>query len=385
MAHVDNLRRHFPSLRHVTYLNTGTCGPIPDVAVEKMQSVLIQQLQEGRLRENYFGALGKVKQEVREQLAVLFEAGADNFALTGSTTQAVNIVVWGLPLQAGDEIVFTDDLHPSALVPLALLKQRKDVVLRCVSASGTSDDILSAYRHAMTSKTRLVVSTQVSYQTGVRMPVEAIAKVAREAGAWCLVDGAQGAGAEFLSLGKSHIDFYAFPGQKWLCGPDGTGGLYIRTGLLSVLDMTYAGMASLRDELSYNPSGTFLPAESARRYEYEKADLLNWSGFLETLKFMRVQVGWEYVFTRIQGLSGQLMDQLLDISHVNLFTPRDARAGIISFHLDHVDARVFVEAAKERNIDVRLVPEQNLVRVSTGFYNSEDEIQRLVNVVASMK
>lgn len=383
MAHVDNLRRHFPSLRHITYLNTGTCGALPDVTVERMKEVLMEQLQEGRLRNNYFNAIARVKQEVREQLASLFQVHPDNFALTENTTQAMNIVLWGLPFQPGDEIVYTDELHPSALIPIFLQKQRRGVVLKRVSARGTTDEVIAHVQSAISKRTRLVVCTHVCYQTGQRMPIEAIARVAHKSGVYTLVDGAQGAGTEPLDLAATGVDFYAFPGQKWLCGPDGTGALYVHSEHLSILDMTYAGVASLGSEQAYDSTGYFLPATHASRYEHARSDLLNWTGFLESLKFMRVQVGWDYVFTRIQGLSGQLLDELLNIPGATCVTPRAARAGIVSFQLADIASLAFEQAASERLIDVRFMPELNLVRVSTGFYNLEDEIQRIVNLAAS--
>jgi L-cysteine/cystine lyase len=380
MAHVDNLRRHFPSLRHVTYLNTGTCGALPDDSVKAMQGVLEQQLQEGRLRNNYFGAVEEVKQAVREQLAVLFQVRPTNFALTKNTTEAINIVLWGLPLQPGDEIVYTDDVHPSALVAMALQKQRRGVVLRRVGVQGPANEVTAAVKAALGTRTRLVVCSHVCFQTGQRLSVEEIARAARQVGAYSLVDGAQGAGAEPIDLSLSPIDFYTLPGQKWLCGPDGTGALYVRSELLSVLDMTFGGLASAREEGTVDINGAFLPATHAKRYEYDKGNLSNWTGLLESLKFLRIQVGWDYAYERIRGLSGYLMDQLLDNPSVTVVTPREARSGIISFHLNHTSSEAFVEDARERNIDLRYMPQHDLVRVCTGFYNSEDDLQRVVNL-----
>jgi L-cysteine/cystine lyase len=177
------------------------------------------------------------------------------------------------------------------------------------------------------------------------------------------------------------VDFYVIPGHKWLCGPDGTGAVYVRHSLLSVLDSTYAGEASLQASHLYNMSGHFIAADDARKLEHSAAALTNWIGFLESLKFLRIQVGWEYAFSRIHGLSGQLLDQLFDFNAVRIATPREARAGIVSFRVTGVSSRHFVEAARERDIDVQWIPERDLIRVSCGFYNSEDDLQRLCNLL----
>lgn len=381
MAHADNLRRHFPAVRTVAYLNTGTFGPLPDSAITAMKAALDAQLQQGRFAHETHATFAQVRREIREQLAALFHVKPEHFALVDSTTHAMNIVLWGLPLDRGDEIIYTNVEHPGSLLPVYIQKQRRGVVLKRLDVSLSEDELISNLQALLTSRTRVIVVSHVSYQTGQRLPIEKIAQLAHREGAYCLVDGAQGAGAEPLSLGGSDIDFYAFPGQKWLCGPDGTGALYIAPRLLHVLDPTYVGASTLEEPHLYNFSGDYLGAETARRYEHTHASLVNWVGFLESLKFLRVRVGWDYAFTRIHGLSGSLLDQLLDVKDVRLVTPREARVGIVSFQVQGMAADRFVEEAKSRAIDIRYIRERDLVRVCCGFYNNENDLQRLVNLL----
>ncbi|MCL6445607.1 MAG: aminotransferase class V-fold PLP-dependent enzyme [Alicyclobacillus sp.] len=384
MAHVDNLRRHFPAVRTVTYLNTGSYGAIPDVAATAMQEALREQLESGRTY-GWSDRLQEVRAKVREVLAQIFQANAADFALTQSTTEGMNMVLSGLRLAPGDEIITTSEEHPGTLLPVFSQKQRRGIVVKQVDASLPSDALVTAVDQLMTPNTRLVVCSHVSYITGHVLPIEALAALAHRHGALLAVDGAQGAGAAALSLGESGVDFYALPGHKWLCGPEGTGALYIRPGLLSMLDPVFVGGSSLRDGRAIDATGYFLPAPDARRFEHSVSSLQQWVGWLESLQFLRVQAGMDYVFTRIHGLSGQLMEQLLDLENARVITPRDSRAGLVSIRLPNVDLPALARAAADRNIVVRIIPERQMVRISTALYNHEDDLSRVVSFLSSIR
>jgi L-cysteine/cystine lyase len=381
MALVDNLRRHFPAVRRVVFLNTARFGLLPDATVMAMRDSLETQLEVGRADHEYALILDSVRQEVREQLCAVFGGNPDQYALVDSTAVALNAVLWGLPLAAGDEIIYTDVLNQDGLLPVYVQKQRRGVVLKRLDGTLPEELLLTQLESLLTPRCKVVVTCHVSPQTGQRLPIEKMAELAHSVGAYCLVDGSHGAGADPVSLPETDVDFYAMAGNKWLCGPDGTGALYTRPSLLTVLDTTYASGASLQSPNLYNLSGQFLACDDARKLEPSAGALVNWIGFLESLKFLRVQVGWEYTFSRIHGLSGQLMEQLLDFHTIRIVTPREARAGIVSFRVAGVSSRRVVEAARERDIEVQWIPERDLVRVSCGFYNSEDDLQRLLNLL----
>lgn len=378
MAHVDNLRRHFPAVRHLAYFNTGTFGPLPDEAVNAMQATLNRHLAEGRSGASYYSLLVEIRQKVREQLGSLFHAPADCFVLTDGTTEGMNLVLWGFPFAPFDEIIVTDTEHLGALLPV-FAQKRRQVVVRVVDGNLPADQLLVAIEALMTRRTRLIVVSHVSYETGYRLPIERIAQLAHTYNAYLAVDGAQGAGAEDAMLLETGVDFYALPGQKWLCGPDSTGALYVRKNLWSMLEPMFVGWASLDGESTFEPYGSFTLAATARRYEHAVVDLVNWTGWLASLEFLRISVGWDYAFSRIKGSSGRLMEQLLDLPRVRIMTPRDARAGLVSFEIDGVDAETIVKEAHNRSIDIRCIPAKNLVRVSAGFYNTEADLERLLN------
>lgn len=385
MAHVDNLRRHFPAVRNTAFLDTGSFGALPDVTVQAMQETLTWELTEGRTASTYAERLVVVQRQVRDQLALLLNGDASGFMLTDGTTHGLNTVLWGLPFQPGDEVIVTDAEHEGAVLPVLVQRQRRGLVVKVIDGTLTAESMVNVLDRTMTPRTRLIVCSHVARGTGHRLALEQIVQFAHARGVFVAIDGAQGAGAEPFDLKASGVDFYAFPGQKWLCGPSGVGALYVRPQVQSLLQQTYIGAHSLAQHDAWNWSGTYLAAADVSRFEHNRGALAKWVGWLESLQFLRVTAGWDYVYAHIQGLSGQLMDMLLNFDHVRVVTPRDRRVGLVHFRVHHTDPASFARSAAERAVTVRAIPERQLVRVSTAVYNNEEELTRLVNVVKAAK
>ncbi|MCL6631020.1 MAG: aminotransferase class V-fold PLP-dependent enzyme [Alicyclobacillus herbarius] len=384
MAHVDNLRRHFPALRRIVYLNTGSAGALPDETVQAMTEAISAQLHEGRRGDRYWQTLAQMRQLVRSELAHLFHAKDEAFVLTSSTTEGMNLALWSIPLAPGDEIITTDVEHPGAALPMAVQRQRRGVRVRVLDGTLSKEELCHQFEQAITPKTRVLVCSHVSYATGRRFPLESLSEIAHRYGVWVVVDGAQGAGAEALDLGTVGIDLYAFPGHKWLCGPQGTGALYVNPRRLQELDVTFAGTSSLREATAWTPDGHYLPAPTAARFEHSEGEVSLWLGWWQSLHFLRVTAGWEYIFSRTHGLSGLLMDKLFDLPGVTVVTPRDQRAGLVHLRLDKVDANAALREARARDIDIRTITDRGLLRVSTAFYNTENEVQRFLQVIEGL-
>ena len=381
MAHVDNLRRQFPAVRHGVYLNTGTFGLLPTDTVQAMQDSLASQLENGRRADTYLADLNEARAVVRTQLAQWFSVPTETIALTESTTHGLNVVLNGLRFQARDEVIVLDVEHPGSLLPLFLQKQRQGVVIRVVSGSQSREELLRAIERAFSPRTRLLVVSHVSYLTGHNNPIAALTQLAHQHHVQILVDGAQGAGTEPTSLAELQCDFYAFPGHKWLCGPDGTGALYVKNEWLSVLEPTYAGYPMLLQEDSFNFSGTFLSPLCASRYEHATTNLASWRGLSTSLQYLKVTVGADYMYTRLHGLTGYLIDKLLDLNEAKIITPRDARAGLAHFTWGSRDAGEVVTLLRDRDIYVKAVRQNNTIRVSPHFYNQEGDVDRFLRAL----
>ena len=201
------------------YLNTGTSGPLPRGAAEAIEHAMWREVDLGRASPSGLPDYAPMVQDTRQRLATLIGADVAEVALTDSTTHGINAIVWGLPWQSEDEVLTSTVEHPGIVAPLHHLARRTGVSLRTV--------VPDAIACSVTDHTRLVAVSHVSFSTGARLPIEEIAYAAHQQGALLLVDGAQAVGAVPVDVHALDVDAYAFPGQKWLCGPEGIGALYV--------------------------------------------------------------------------------------------------------------------------------------------------------------
>ena len=251
----DEQRARFPVLDEYAYLNAGTFGPLARTTLAAMAELRAWEGEHGRGGKVYFDAMLERRERVRELLATQVGVPAENIALTDSTTQGVHVVVSGLGLRDGDEVATTDSEHFGLTGPLLAAGAR----LRIAKARGVeAGDIFELIREQVTPRTRLIAISAVSWLDGTIFPWRELREATNIP---VLVDGAQSVGA--LSVDASDADFYTISAQKWLCGPDSTGALYVRDP------------ESLRPVLIAYPSaesydiaeGTWEPKAGARRFD----------------------------------------------------------------------------------------------------------------------
>jgi isopenicillin-N epimerase len=213
------------------YMNIGTTGAMPMRVLENYDRYnrVVARHPMGFMDELGWD-FGLHKQ--RESLSRQFGCTKDEIIFTRNTTDGLNTVLFGLPFERGDEILITHHEHVSALSQLNILKDRFGVVLTEVEIPvldlEQGDQVVEAFRKQISDKTRMILFSHIPYKTGVRLPAEAICKVARDNGLISVVDGAHCTGMIELDFNKMGCDFYAASGHKWQCGPGATGILYIR-------------------------------------------------------------------------------------------------------------------------------------------------------------
>lgn len=378
-ARLEAIRDAMPATRAVHYLNTGTCGPIPRVVHEVQAAHAAREFEAGRIRPGTWEAHAQTRADARRRLAALLGAGADEIALTHHTTEGMNIVALGLTWRPADEVVTTTQEHPGGHLPLAVLRLRYGVNVRYVDL-GDGDDAAGRILDACGPRTRLVAVSHVLWTTGAVLPVEEIARAARQRGIFVLVDGAQSAGAIPLDVGALGVDAYAVPGQKWLCGPEGTGALWVRRDAIPQVQPTFAGFATAA---AYDFTGYFLPSPGAGRYETGSTHRPSWAGWVAGLGWLADEVGWAWIHDRIGRLAARARRGLAGVAGVTVLTP-PRHAGLVSFRVAGREPAAVVEALAAGGYLVRSIPDAGCVRVSNGFFNTEDEVDGLVAEVARL-
>jgi len=210
------VRRGLPVLRRYAYLNTGSFGPLPRASVAAMQAVERRELEEGRSSRAYFHRVLDEREVLRAELASLLGTHPERIALTSSTTEGCNIVLRGLGIGPGDEVVTTDSEHPGLFGGLVA----SGATLRIAATrERPTAEILPTIQAQITPRTRLIAISHVSWLNGSVLPVRELAGH----GVPVLVDGAQGVGAIPVDVEELGADYYTVSAQKWLLGPAATG------------------------------------------------------------------------------------------------------------------------------------------------------------------
>jgi L-cysteine/cystine lyase len=302
--------------------------------------------------------------------------------LNHATTDGMNIATWAVDWKPGDAAITTTHEHLGALGPLYALRDRLEVRLGFVEIADDADDdtIVDSFAAHLERGARLVSVSHVLWTTGRVMPIARIAQVVHAHRAWLVVDGAQSAGAIPLEVGTSGADLYAIPAQKWLLGPEGMGALWCSPGILGEARPAFAGYYSYA---SGDSSGNAVPHDSARRLESSSWHRPSVVGFARSVGWLSMYIGLDFVYRRGAAMARLARAGLASIPGVTVLTPADAMAGLISFRiagwpcqaaLDELGARVFAIA--------RVVPLIDALRISVGFFNREDELERFVAAVA---
>lgn len=361
MSDPSAFRAQFPVLERVGYLNAGTEGPLPQGAVDAVRQRIELEGYEGRVGRPYFDSVMAMAADLRAGYARVLGANSTELALTGSTTDGVNTVISGLDLRPGDEILTSDEEHPGLLAPLGLAKMRHDVKVRVAPFAE-----LSA---AITSSTRLVACSHVSWVSGRVVDVRALV----DSGVPVLLDAAQAIGAIPVDVHELGCHFYAASGQKWLCGPEGSGCLYVQAERLDDLLVPWPGYGSLADP---RQALEFSPAESAARLDHGFPAGMRSAWALASLDVFE-HAGWPWVHERATSLAASLADRLADRGMT--VWPR-GRSTLVAWAAENPENEVARLAAA--GLIVRSIPAFGLVRASVGAWNTEAELDDLVRQVA---
>lgn len=347
-----------------------------------MQECILNDWQNGRLGAAAFETISTIYGNARRGAASLLNADVEEIALTDNTGEGLNIISFGLDWHEGDEVITTNHEHISLLAPLYQLRDRYGIVIRFADLGPTAEfPVLKAVADMVTPRTRLISISHVTWTTGAALNISEVAYMGREWGIPVLIDGAQSAGAIPIDVKALGVDFYAIPMQKWLCGPDGTGALYVRKEMLHLLSPTYVGYWSIKHEEGFE----WELLESAQRFEVGGRQTAAIAGQAAILQWLEETVGYQWLFERVASLSAYAYKALKAVPGVTMLTPRPGESGLVSFKLDgHDDIEVVTYLRDTYNMYIRNIPSTKSLRISTGFYNTEEEIDILVAALKEM-
>lgn len=367
------VRDQFLIPRDRIYLNNGTLGPSPAVVVDAVAE------HSRRVASTY--PPGVDWTDLKDSVAGFLGGDPDGFVFPRNTTEAMSFVAQGLELEPGSEVLTTDHEHIGGLCPWQMVCRRKGLELRIFSLPAPAESasqLLGTVSDALSSGTRVLSLSHVTFSTGTRLPVEEIGRVCKERGIIFVVDGAHPPGMMSMDLSSLGTDFYASSPHKWLLAPQGSGLLYLGEEWRTRLWPTLASGGW--DDLDlgaqrFNHLGTF--------------DESRMVGLLAAVEFLGM-IGMTRVEARVRYLQGRLDQALRSLPGVRVVSPSggELSTGMVSFGMEGVDSLALQRhLAQVANVRTRVISEYDYgwMRLSTHIYNLPDEVDRVVELLDDVR
>lgn len=365
---IQGIRQLFPVAENEIFLNNAAESPLNNKVRTRLEEFLCFASDAPQNKPS-------VRHKVRLRLSELLGGAPDEYALVTSTGVGVGIVASGYNWCEGDNVVVTALEHWNNTFPWLALKQR-GIDVRFVPIDKDNRVNPEHIAAIVDSNTKMVATAAVRFNSGLRVDLKRLSTIAHNCGALLMVDGIQGAGVVPLNMEDDGIDILACAGFKWLLGMPGTGFLYVNKNAQGRINPVLPGMFAADNnssELKYFPD--------ARRYETGSIAyplFYAWTAGLELLK----EIGIDKIHSRVLRLTDRIIAGL-HTKNIMITSPVDSineRSAIIIFTAGSEEAnKVLYEKLMAQNIIISL--RGGLCRVSPSFYNTEEEIDRFLEVL----
>lgn len=383
-AYWAKVRALFHFEQGLTYMNTGGLGVTPMRSAEAVGTGYRRFAHAGDGARD--AAYDFIARHVRPRLAQFIGAHHNETALTRNATEGLNTIANGVVLKPGDEVLTTTHEHPAGIDPWLLRSKRYGIVVRQIRMPSPPDSkaqIVDLFRKAITSRTKVLFFSHISRGPGLLYPAKELCTLARERGVISAIDGAQAVGMTPVDVHDIGCDVYAASLHKWMLAPVGNGLLYVRRDFQPHLWPIWAGNSNR----PWDRDG----AAAYQRYEaigaYEQPVRMA----VKTVLDLFEEIGFEHIVARNRMLSDYLKAELQKLPGVKPSTsmsPALSSPGITTLEIEGADAwEMYIRLAGEFNIrtGVGYTDGNNLLRISTHFYNSKQDVNELIAAMKHMR
>ncbi len=396
---IDSVIRHrqqFSALSGKQYFNYGGQGPMADSAIEAMHQAQIKIQTVGPFSRSIGDWIAAEGERIRSAIARTVGAAPETITLTENVTVGCNIPLWGMDWKEGDRILIGDCEHPGVIAAVREISRRYGVAIDTCPLSSWLEgaDPLEAVTQTLTPQTRLVILSHILWNTGQLLPLKELVDIchANSPQTKVLIDAAQSVGSLPLdqpgwTLPETGVDYYAFTGHKWCCGPAGLGGLYTSAEVLAQTTPAFIGWRGVEVDGTGAPTGW---KPDGRRFEVATSDYGLWVALRESLELQAAWGSSQDRYNRICELSTRLWKGLGALSNVQcLLKEAPPPSGLVSFQLlnkagqpDLEQHSAVVQQLETEKIYLRTLLSPNCVRACVHYLTTEAEVDHLIERIA---
>lgn len=376
---IDEIRKDFAITNKFVYMDNASTVPYPRQVVD----AVTKKIQERHtIGVSKFYEWLDVIEETRRKMAELMGAQPEEIAFTQNTSEGINIAANVIDFKEGDNVITNDlEYYPNIYPWMRLKKYGVDVrIVNHREGYITVEDI----EKAADSNTKVITLSSVAWINGLKHDLEKMGELARSLDAYLVVDAIQQIGAQEIDMKRANIDFCAGGGHKWLMTLFGSGVFYCRQELIEHCEPVYLGWQSDSRSLEYDyrkKGPQYELPTTARRFNHGNSTIVGILALNAALNYME-DIGWEWIFNRNRMLADIIVKELSS-KGIKFLSPleEEYRSNIVTFLPK--DPEKMISLLDEENIVVS--QRQNGIRVSPIFFNTEEEIETLIDRVVKIE
>jgi cysteine desulfurase/selenocysteine lyase len=374
LVNLENLReREFPITKECIYLDHAAMSPLPVRVKESLIGFHYLRSESGANFPKWWEEV----EVVRQKLGEFINASNNEIALVPSTSIGINMVANGLPLQKGDNVIITDLEFPSNVYPWLNLKERGIEIRFAKNVNGEIP--VDAFESLIDENTKAISISFVEAGNGYKNDLQLISNLCKQNDLYFIVDAIQGLGIHPIDVKKLEIDFLISGFFKWMFGPDGIAFLYCKQSLLGEIKSPFVSWTSMEDKFNYTHY-SFQLHESSRRFEIGNHNFSGVRGVHTALDLIS-EIGIGFIQSRTMELANYLRNELNEIRMASCLSnfKEDNQSQILLVDCENID--VIHAGLLKENI---IVNKRNGLRVSPHFYNTKEDLDRLLDVITHL-
>lgn len=385
-------RYDFPMLRNdIIYLDNGATTFKPDVVIDAITDYYKNYSANAHRGDYTISYKVDINFEnARKKVADFINADFDETIFTSGSTESLNMITNGFfknLLEPGDEVLLTKSEHASNVLPWFKLAKENGIIINYIDLDENLHVTMENVINAITKKTKVISIAGITNVVGDERPIDEICKFAHANDIFVVIDGAQLVPHKKVDVKKSDMDFLVFSGHK-MCGPTGIGVLYGKKEFLEKLEPINLGGGM--NESFDNENEVYLK-ELPTRLEAGTPNIAGAIGLGAAIDYLN-KIGMDNIFLYEKKLKTYLIDKLIKLPYIDIIN-LESDSGIVSFNIDGIFSQDVAFYLNKYNICVRagnhcakiLKSEtgvKNSLRVSLYFYNTYEEIDKLVELLS---